>query len=251
MRFYKYQATGNDFILFDNRAGSFPQHDTALISRLCDRHFGIGSDGLILLEETQEADFKMVFFNPDGSRSFCGNGSRAAVHLAHTLGLIGNSGTFTAIDGLHEAHITEEAIEIHMADARPARPLLEGYFVDTGSPHYILEVNNLEEYNVASNGRQLRCHSAFAPAGANINFVARHADGTLSIRTYERGVEGETLSCGTGVTAAALALGRPGSNTIIARGGQLTVRYRQDDQRYHDIWLCGPAICTFTGEIDL
>jgi diaminopimelate epimerase len=253
--FHKYQATGNDFVIIDNREAIFPENKHELIRRLCDRKFGIGSDGLILLAPSEKVDFTMKFFNPDGyPGSFCGNGSRAVVSLANALGIIGNSGTFEAYDGLHETKIDGDLIQIRMTDVQNGRQLLNGTFIDTGSPHYIEFVNNLEQLDVVQQGREVRNADVFKPDGSNINYVEKTGEDAISVRTYERGVENETLSCGTGVTAAAIAAASNGMGTnlkITTAGGELRVWFEPGDSGYQNIWLAGPAERVFSGEIEV
>ena len=204
--FFKYQSTGNDFVLIDNRETKFPINNTALIHKICDRKFGIGADGLILLETSEIADFTMQYYNADGSLgSFCGNGSRALVSFAQTLGIIEDSASFEAYDGLHEAIILGNLIQVKMADVQNGRQILNGTFIDTGSPHYVEFVDNLDEMDVVKQGRAVRYSAIFEPNGSNINYVEKAGQGNIRVRSYERGVENETLSCGTGVTAS----GRP------------------------------------------
>ena len=255
IKFFKYQSTGNDFVLIDNREGVFPGNDTAFINRLCDRKFGIGADGLILLADSEIADFDMQYYNADGSlSSFCGNGSRAIVSFANYLGIIEDTARFEAYDGMHEAVISGNLIEVKMADVQNGRPVLNGTFIDTGSPHYIEIVENLDNIDVVQQGKAARNLAIFAPDGSNINYVEKTGEGKIKVRTYERGVENETLSCGTGVTASAIiaASSRPGNNILISTlGGELEVRFEKNDGGYHNIWLAGPTEMVFAGELVL
>ena len=250
--FSKYQSTGNDFVLIDNRESSFPAENTRLIQRFCDRKFGVGADGLILLEKSLIADFKMRYYNADGNPgSFCGNGSRAAVGFARSLGIIGNTANFEAYDGLHEAVIKDNLIQIKMADVQNGRELLNGIFIDTGSPHYTEFVENLDKVDVVNDGRTVRNADVFKPDGSNINYVEKVGQGKISVRTYERGVEDETLSCGTGATAAAIAAAIAGLGNNIAistLGGDLKVWFEQNEDGYQNIWLEGPTEKVFSGE---
>ena len=252
--FFKYQSTGNDFVLIDNRKGNFPADDKTLIHKICDRRFGVGADGLILLETSELADFTMQYYNADGSLgSFCGNGARAIVSFAQTLGLIVNKATFEAYDGIHEAIIAGENIQLKMADVQNGRQLLNGTFIDTGSPHYIEFVVNLDEMDVVKEGRLVRYSTIFAPNGSNINYVEKAGHGKIKVRTYERGVENETLSCGTGVTASAIAAAGTGFGNSIAistLGGNLKVWFEQNESGYHNIWLEGPTEMVFSGEFE-
>ena len=253
--FKKYQSTGNDFILIDDRQLSFPADNQAIISRLCDRRFGIGADGLILVQEMEGVSFKMVYFNADGSEgSFCGNGSRAAVHFAKSLGMFVKTCTFKAFDGLHEAQIKENLIQVKMKDVQNGSHLLNGTFIDTGSPHYVEFVDNVDEVDVLERGKDLRYSTHFGSDGSNINFVELLDDNKVKVRTYERGVENETLSCGTGVTASALTTSQNEGNneiTIITKGGELTVSFSQHKGFFDNIWLKGPTEMVFDGKIDI
>jgi len=253
IRFTKYQSTGNDFVLIDNREGKFPVDNTALIHKLCDRKFGVGADGLILLETSEIADFTMRYYNADGSLgSFCGNGSRAVVSFAQSLGIIEDKTSFEAYDGLHEAIITRNLIQIKMADVQNGRVLLNGTFIDTGSPHYIEFVEALNNIDVVQQGRAVRNSAIFEPNGSNINYVEKTGKRQIRVRTYERGVENETLSCGTGVTAAAIVAANAGMGNNIAistLGGDLQVWFEKNDHGYHNIWLEGPTEMVFSGEL--
>lgn len=251
--FEKYHGTGNDFVLIDNRTGYFPQKDLLLIQSICHRHFGVGSDGLMLIQSTPEADFEMIFYNPDGSRSLCGNGSRCAVHYAAKLGLAKGEGIMLTTDGLHlyrNLPTSNIAIQMHPVSAIISK--LGFSYLHTGSPHLIVPVDDIEEVDVLSQGSHLRYHSEFTDAGGtNVNFVAPIKNGAFAVRTYERGVEDETLSCGTGVTAVALAMANQTkinqSVVLETRGGTLQVSFRFVKGQFEDIWLEGPAKHIFTG----
>lgn len=251
--FFKYQGTGNDFIMIDNREKLFPKADLELISRLCDRKFGIGADGVILIEEDAEVDFEMIYYNPDGSQSLCGNGSRCAVMFANQLGLIEQKTLFRAIDGLHEAFISNERVHLLMHDVEGFEKIDDAFLIDTGSPHYVKYVSDLATKDMVSEGRKVRYSERFSADGVNVNLIEPVEDG-LSIRTYERGVEGETLSCGTGCTAAALAYGLEKdieSVTLHAMGGDLEVSFKKVNGGFEDIYLIGPAQHVFEGEIEV
>ncbi|MBX2941177.1 MAG: diaminopimelate epimerase [Cyclobacteriaceae bacterium] len=266
IHFYKYQATGNDFVLIDNRIAkrAFSKYE---IEKICDRRFGIGADGLILIEGAEEADFNMVYYNSDGSQSLCGNGCRSAVSFASSLGIINNSTSFLAFDGLHQASILEDnTIRLKMSDVSGIKKLNDAYFIDTGSPHYVRFVKNLEDLNVAEDGKKIRNSDMFKPGGTNANFVELLPDNTIAVRTYERGVENETLSCGTGVTAAALAASLMGFTSPIAvkvKGGNLAVAFKAGvpdtglaaagniSATFIDIFLIGPAKMVFEGKLEL
>lgn len=255
IKFHKYQATGNDFILIDNRNDTFTRLNKAEIVQLCDRRFGVGADGLILIEESKTVDFVMKYFNADGGiGSFCGNGSRAAVSFAVKLGMLAKKGKFEAYDGTHQTEITNESIKIKMADVQNGSTVLDGTFIDTGSPHYVEVCKNVAQQDVINKGRLLRYHQAFQPNGSNINFVEIIDHDAIHVRTFERGVEDETLSCGTGVTAAALvtAKGNGKHNVQVETpGGHLQVSFERQDGKNDNIWLEGPALMTFAGETTL
>lgn len=252
--FYKYQGTGNDFIMIDNRSAQINWSDEQII-RLCDRHFGIGSDGLILIQHSQEADFEMVFFNPDASKSFCGNGSRCAVAFAHKLKMIGNECRFVAIDGIHTGKILKnEAVEISVQDVQVIEQIKNDYFIHTGSPHYIRYTTDLEKINLINEAHLIRYNDRFSEKGTNVNFV-QHEKDHIKVRTYERGVEAETLSCGSGVTACALSFAHQHNDLnkikVITRGGELIVHFIQDQNKFSQISLTGPAQLVFKGEVDV
>ncbi|MBX7050836.1 MAG: diaminopimelate epimerase [Flavobacteriales bacterium] len=254
LRFRKYQGTGNDFVMIDNRDGLVKLTPDQII-HICDRKFGIGSDGVILLQRAEGVDFEMNFYNPDASQSFCGNGSRCVVLFAHDLGLVNNSGTFRAIDGIHEFSLNDDSIAIHMKDIEGISMDGDAYVINTGSPHYISYMRELDQLDILPEARKVRYHEKYKPGGINVNYIEEHGDG-IQMRTYERGVEDETLSCGTGVTAAALSFAyrNPGrkSVNVTTRGGSLMVTYTQHDpERFSNIWLSGPAEFVFSGEINL
>jgi diaminopimelate epimerase len=253
--FFKYQATGNDFILIDNRDNTV-EHNVTLAQRLCDRKFGIGSDGLILIQNYDELDFEMVFYNPDGSQSLCGNGSRCAVNFANKLGVIGSKTTFKAYDGSHEAEILADGnVRLKMSDVQNVMHNTNGMFVDTGSPHMVVYVNDVKNTDVFQEGKVIRYSDPFKDAGVNVNFVEMIDENKVFVRTYERGVENETLSCGTGVTAAAIASESKGLKSpidIITKGGHLKVEFnRGDNNNFNEIYLIGPAVEVFKGFIDI
>lgn len=258
IKFYKYQGTGNDFILFDNRSGQIDHKNNHWFRQLCDRRFGIGADGIMLLENEAGCDFKMVYYNADGNESsMCGNGGRCIVNFAFGLGIKKSKYIFKAIDGLHEAIIDSGIVHLKMNDVPSVEKNADGYFLDTGSPHLVAFVSNLDEVNVLQTGSTLRYDDRYSPGGTNINFVA-YTNNAIQIRTYERGVEDETLSCGTGVTAAAIVCGvvqnlPEGDVTLklATRGGELTVKYKKhSDGSFTDIWLIGPGELVFEGEVD-
>ncbi|MBT0608577.1 diaminopimelate epimerase [Aequorivita echinoideorum] len=249
--FYKYQGTGNDFVIIDNRSLFFPKYNTELVLQMCDRKFGIGADGLILLENHQVNDFKMVYYNSDGkTSSMCGNGGRCIVHFAKFLNIISNRTTFEAIDGLHDATITEDWVSLKMNDVERVDVSEKFTFLNTGSPHHVQMVHNLLEYNVFSEGKRIR--NSYGSEGSNVNFVEQEGSDLFVVRTYERGVENETLSCGTGVTAVAIAMfenGYTSENKISVKtpGGNLKVNFDKSENGYRNIFLEGPAKQVFKG----
>jgi diaminopimelate epimerase len=252
--FYKYQATGNDFVMIDNRNGGFPSGNQEGIAQMCHRRFGVGADGLILLEKDPDVDFRMVYFNADGAEgSMCGNGGRCAIAFAKFLGIDKQEYTFRAVDGLHCGVYGEGGVDLQMGDVSEIRDKPKYCFLDTGSPHHVQVVPDLDKLKVAEEGRKLR-YGLYGEAGSNINFVGLAEKGPIRVRTYERGVEAETYSCGTGITAVALALHRTGridsrEVEIDTAGGSLSVRFTPlEDGSYTDIWLTGPARQVFKGE---
>jgi diaminopimelate epimerase len=252
--FSKYQGTGNDFIMIDGRQHSF-QFSSEEITQLCDRRFGIGADGLIIIKSHPELDFEMDYYNADGSQSFCGNGSRCAQAFAKELGIIQEDSRFLAIDGLHEGKKDGEWFATHMTDVDEKRieKINEDWLIDTGSPHYIRFVDNVAAVDVFEEGRKIRYTDRFAKQGVNVNFVEITAKG-ISVRTYERGVEDETFSCGTGVTAAAIAyLIHSDQNDqlvhIQTKGGPIIIDLnRKGKRKFDNIWLRGPALKVYEGE---
>jgi len=255
--FHKYQGTGNDFIIADNRKQLAGNLTTAQIKALCDRRFGIGADGLMLLNEKAGFDFEMVYFNADGREgTMCGNGGRCIVKFAYHLGLHRETYRFLATDGVHEAEIDMDGIvSLKMKDVKKITKYHNDYVLDTGSPHYIKLVSNLDDLDVYKKGYEIRHSKDFDEEGINVNFVEqlREAD-KIYVRTFERGVEDETYSCGTGVTAAALVCyhNENGFNDVEVqtKGGQLSVEFdKTDDTTFTNIWLCGPAEKVFEGTV--
>jgi len=257
IKFHKYQGTGNDFVVIDNRSREFDHLSEALVTVLCHRKFGVGSDGLMLVQGADDADFEMVFFNPDGSKSLCGNGSRCAVVFAERLGLAGASGSFITTDGRHDYRLLDSGeVAVQMRPAGPPRQVKGHLFLNTGSPHLVVRTDDVDAVDVAAEGKMLRYLPDFEKiGGTNVNFVAPMGDHDIGVRTFERGVERETLSCGTGVTAVALALAAevagPQAVKIHTHGGVLRVRFHKTDAGFDDIWLEGPAQKVFSGEIDI
>jgi diaminopimelate epimerase len=253
--FYKYQGTGNDFIIVDNRESILETYATNLVRKLCDRHFGIGADGLIVLQNRHGYNFEMIYHNADGSQSLCGNGSRCAVHLAKHLGIIDQEAYLLAIDGPHRAYIKGGLIHLRLRDVPEIQTLQNGYLLNTGSPHYVQQVDDDWEYlDVYKAGKEIRYAPPFQKEGVNVNFVRLQGDHTIVVRTYERGVEEETLSCGTGAVAAALSAATKGYEspvTVYTQGGVLQVSFTKElPHHFQDIYLIGPASIVFKGEID-
>ena len=263
MKFWKYQGAGNDFIMLDQRSMQWlSRADTTIIEHLCNRRFGIGADGLILLQNKADYDFEMVYFNADGRESsMCGNGGRCIAAFARHLGLSNDYCRFLAIDGEHEARITapdnpflETWIELKMTDVASVETNGNISVLNTGSPHFVQFAEHVDQKDMVLEGRAVRYSERFKKEGINVNLVEVAADG-LHIRTYERGVEDETLACGTGVTAAAIAsfyhnnlLAGHIEVPVFAKGGRLSVRFNaHKDGRFTDIWLCGPAQQVFEG----
>lgn len=210
LSFFKYQGTGNDFVIIDNRQTIFPKNNTKLVAALCDRRFGIGADGLILLENDKMSDFKMVYYNSDGAESsMCGNGGRCLVAFAHYLGVIDKETTFNAVDGLHYATIEGDIVNLKMMDVDKIHEKPNHSFLDTGSPHHVQLVTALDKFDVQKEGKKLR-YGIYGESGSNINFVEQKADNLFDVRTYERGVEGETFSCGNRCNCGGLGHARIG-----------------------------------------
>ena len=258
LEFYKYQGTGNDFVMIDNRSNTFPKENTKLVARLCDRRFGIGADGLILLDNDTDSDFRMVYYNSDGNlSSMCGNGGRCLVAFAKQLNVIQNQTTFIATDGLHHATVADDGIvSLQMIDVAEIKNTPDYSFLNTGSPHHVQLVADLEHYNVKENGAAIRYGTLYGQQGSNINFVKKIDETTFSLRTYERGVEDETLACGTGATAVAIAMnatGQTNSNVINlnVEGGKLAVSFDKVDDKYTNVFLKGPAEFVFKGTIEI
>ncbi len=255
--FYKYQGTGNDFVLIDNRLNSFNKIDTKLVAKFCDRKFGVGADGLILLEHSGISDFKMIYFNADGNQStMCGNGGRCIVAFAQYLNVIDKETTFEAIDGLHYATVKKDTIALQMIDVLNVEENQNYSFLDTGSPHHVQLVSHLANFDVKSEGSKIRYSDLYTTkGGSNINFVEQENPSTFRIRTYERGVEDETLSCGTGATATAIAMHKNGlttslTNTIKVEGGTLTIQFKEDKGNYTNVFLEGPTQQVFKGKVE-
>lgn len=257
INFAKYQGTGNDFILIDDRLEEFDLHNHALVARLCHRRFGIGADGLILLRYHETSDFKMAYFNADGQPgSMCGNGARCLAAFARELGILHHKATFFAPDGFHEAHYEGSNVALSMKNVAQATHHPDHYFIDTGSPHYVAFAPNVQQLEVEAQGRAI-CHGPmYGQQGTNVNFVEMLGPHQIFVRTYERGVEAETLSCGTGVTASAIATAiagqlpdGPHQIEVHTRGGNLAVSMVREGGQFTHLWLKGPAEKVFEGSL--
>lgn len=255
MKFYKYQGTGNDFVILDNRSLDFPKEDTKLVNHLCDRRFGVGGDGLILLENDPDYDFKMVYYNSDGNEStMCGNGGRCIVAFAHFLDIFEEKTKFDAIDGMHEAEIKNGIVKLKMIDVEKIFSNEDHSVLNTGSPHFVQFVDDVENYDVYHNGNKIRNNDTYKKEGINVNFATQLSENELFVRTYERGVEDETFSCGTGVTATALTFMKNNhlkSINIKVLGGNLKVYAEKNGEGFDNIWLEGPAKQVFSGKITI
>lgn len=254
--FNKYQGTGNDFVIIDNRKLIFNPADSTLIKKLCNRRFGIGADGLILISNKEGYDYEMRYFNSDGNESsMCGNGGRCAADFTLLSGIACNNQRFLTCDGIHEAVVVNGIVRLKMNDVAGIKLIHSNYFINTGSPHYVVFSKNIREMDVYNEGKKLRWADSFAPGGTNVNFVETDDNG-IFVRTFERGVEEETLSCGTGVTASAIAAVLSGyfdNNIINVRtpGGELSVEFKLNNDKITDIWLSGPATFVFEGHVEV
>jgi diaminopimelate epimerase len=258
IHFTKYQGTGNDFIILDNRTGKYATLTNDQVRRLCDRRLGIGADGLMLLNEKKGYDFEMRYHNSDGGESsMCGNGGRCIVKFAYELGIHRGEYKFLAADGEHEAEIdTDEEVSLKMIDVDKIKKVRGDFILNTGSPHYVKVVSDVMDLDVFKKGRDIRYSKDFEQDGINVNFVEQTEEDKIIVRTYERGVEDETYSCGTGVVASALVCyhNENGFNDVIVKtlGGSLNVEFdRLDDDRYANIWLTGPAEKVFDGSVEV
>jgi diaminopimelate epimerase len=258
LQFYKYQGTGNDFIILDNRAAVYDGLTKKQIGKLCDRRFGIGADGLMLLNTHPEYDFEMKYYNADGGESsMCGNGGRCLVKFAYDIGLMKNEYRFIAMDGEHKASVElDGTVSLKMMDVDGIKAEGNDYVLNTGSPHYVEIREGVMHLDVVQKGRNIRYSPPFRENGINVNFVEQTEEpDKIIVRTYERGVEDETYSCGTGVTAAALVCyhNSTGFNRVEVqtKGGGLSVEYDKEGDRFNNIWLQGPAEKVFRGEIEV
>jgi diaminopimelate epimerase len=252
--FYKYHGAGNDFILINDWDASFNTDDSELISRMCNRHFGIGADGLMLLRSDKEYDFRMIYFNSDGQYgSMCGNGGRCIVAMANALGIITGETVFIASDGKHRAKVGNNGIvSLEMLPVSEIEELNQKVLImNTGSPHYVKLVDNVDTLNLIQEARLIRNSERFKKEGINVNFFQKTLKG-IKVRTYERGVEDETLACGTGVTACAIAAHRMGiaesAVDVEALGGNLTISFESNGKGYSNIWKTGPTQFVFEGK---
>jgi diaminopimelate epimerase len=255
LNFFKYQGAGNDFIVADNRNGQYSSLKQETIEQLCNRQFGVGADGLILIQNMDDFDFRMVYFNADGNEgSFCGNGARCAVAFALQTGILRSmDAKFVASDGGHFATITQSGIKVTMRVDGKIKSTPKGILCNTGSPHIVVFTEDIEHLDVFGKGKKLRNSKEFVKEGINVNFV-EEKPGILLIRTYERGVENETLSCGTGVTAAALVYAEEkalscGPVILHSKGGELKVDFEKTKKGFENISLEGPAEFVYQGKI--
>ena len=257
IKFQKYQGTGNDFVILDNRTNEFSNLTTAQIKKLCDRRFGVGGDGLMMLNSKAGYDFEMVYFNADGRHgSMCGNGGRCMIRFVYNLGIHKYTYKFFASDGEHEGEVDNHWIRLKMNDVNEIEEHSSYTILNTGSPHFVKFATDIENIDVVETGREIRHSKRYMPDGINVNFVEGTGEDSIFVRTYERGVEDETLSCGTGVTAAALvsAHNPRGFNKVDVKtpGGNLSVEFTKvDDTHFENIWLCGPAEFVFASEIEI
>lgn len=260
LHFYKYHGTGNDFIII-NLTNQSLGLSTEQIAFLCDRHKGIGADGLMMLLPSEVYDFKMKYYNSDGHEgSMCGNGGRCMLAFAHDMGIIKDRYHFIAVDGEHEGRILsndaiEKVVELKMSDVMNIKMIKNHFEIDTGSPHYIEFRKDIEDMDTYAEGKSIRYSPPYKEEGINVNFVVEN-ENQLSVRTYERGVENETLACGTGVTAAAIASAirqdlMYKNFDINVLGGMLNVRFNSEDARkFTNIYLTGPTVFVFEGTIN-
>ena len=256
--FHKYQGTGNDFVMLNNLDNRYSDLSLEQIRLLCDRRFGIGGDGLIRINAHPTLDFEMDYFNSDGTKSFCGNGARCSVAFAETLGIPVENTQFQAIDGMHNATKLGDLITLEMNDVAGIESHAEAFVLQTGSPHFVRSLKDLETTDIVEYGKSIRYSPEFEKEGINVNLMERLDNETIRIATYERGVEDETLSCGTGATACALTHGKLeallGKNEVkvIVKGGELVVGFTQQaDGSFTHITLAGPAEFVFKGEMDV
>jgi len=259
IHFDKYHGAGNDFIVFDNRLKSYNDMLVNQLKKICDRHFGIGADGIILIESHSDADFEMIYYNSDGKlSSLCGNGGRCAVSFALRHNIIKTETIFMTADGLHKAYqIHPNQIRLQMQDVVDLIENDNAIIINTGSPHYVKLIQNCKKVDTNSQGAAIRFSEQFMPDGINVNFIQKDTPNRYHIRTYERGVENETLACGTGAVAAALAMHYMGESNgeckieLQTLGGLLTVDFDFINQTYTNIHLQGPADFVYSGIIEI
>ncbi|MEP6615685.1 MAG: diaminopimelate epimerase [Ginsengibacter sp.] len=258
IEFFKYQGTGNDFIILDNRQNQVPELNSKEVNTLCDRRFGVGADGLLLLNTIDGFDFGMKYYNADGNEgSMCGNGARCIIKFAERSGIHKNIYHFLAADGPHEGEIELNGmVRLKMKDVNKVEVHSNHFILNTGSPHYIKSVSDIMQLDVKNSGHSIRYSKEFAKDGINVNFVQSLDDDAIYVRTYERGVEDETLSCGTGVTASALisAHNDNGFNRVevTTPGGSLSVEFdKLNEDHFENIWLSGPVEFVYKGEIKI
>lgn len=266
INFFKMSGSGNDFIIIDNRNNVIEEKDlTTFITKVCTRRMSVGADGFILIENCDSADFKWQFFNSDGSRAeMCGNGARCAARFAHMNKIAGQSMSFVTDAGMVHAQVIDDRVKVNMMDPSDCKydyqielkggPLTVSS-LNTGVPHVVIMTGDIEGVDVAGTGREIRFHEHYAPAGTNVNFITGVKNKTIHIRTYERGVEGETLACGTGSIASALVAAHKNKvespvNVITRSKGVLTIYYKQDKEKFHDIYLEGDARVIYKGELE-
>jgi diaminopimelate epimerase len=257
VKFSKYNGAGNDFIVIDDRKNNI-EINPWLIEKLCNRNFGIGGDGLILIKESKSTDFEILHYTSDGNLgSLCGNGSRCAISFAYKNKIIGKKTRFDAFDGIHNAEIiNDNLVKMEMKINSDIIENEYGTWLDTGSPHLVIEKDNTDELDVNLLASSIRYNEYYKKEGVNVNFIEKVSNETFKIRTYERGVENETLACGTGSTASAICmnyLGKTQSNNITmkCRGGDLKVEFISNDNLFSDISITGPAKFVFEGQIDI
>ena len=259
VNFSKYHGTGNDFVLIDDRDEFFPLNDTSLVKKICQRRFGIGADGLMLVRKDSNYDFRMIYYNSDGNEStMCGNGGRCIVAFSYKLGIIQNKTSFVAIDGPHDAEVVEpDYIRLKMIDVNEVETGEDYFYLNTGSPHYVRFKDEFNSRGIVAEAQEIRYNERFKKEGTNVNLVKTKEDG-LFVRTYERGVEDETYSCGTGVVASAISAGlkmkdNKTLHNIETLGGRLKVSYEADFEKceFKNIWLEGPATFVFSGTVTI
>lgn len=262
--FSKYEGTGNDFIIIDNRDKIFDEKNFLTIQKLCNRRFGIGADGLLLLNLSEKYNYNMEYFNADGKiGSMCGNGGRCLAAFAKRFGIINTGAIFDAIDGIHYARIEKfdeknfnAIVTLKMSNVKDIETGNDFYYLNTGSPHYVKFVNDPDKVDVISEGKKIRYNDRFRETGTNVNFISFKNE-KIYIRTYERGVEDETLSCGTGAVASALAVAAKGllngkmKGSLITKGGNLAVSFEKTKDGFENVFLEGPATFVFDGEIEI